>query len=74
MGRPAFGQENSTISVFKVNPITGEGNRTQVQLGKTSVNTIEILKGLNPGDQVILSDMSAWDAHDRVVFSGMPRR
>jgi HlyD family secretion protein len=72
MGRPAFGQENSTISVFKVNPATGEGMRTQVQLGKSSVNFIEILKGLNPGDQVILSDMSSWDAHDRVQFSGMP--
>lgn len=72
MGRPAFGQENSTISVFKVMP-DGEGIRTQVQLGKSSVNTIEVLKGLNPGDQVILSDMSSWDAHDRVRFSGMPQ-
>jgi HlyD family secretion protein len=71
MGRPAFGQENSTISVFKVTP-DGEGLRTTVQLGKSSVNTIEILKGLNPGDRVILSDMSSYDAHDRVRFSGMP--
>jgi HlyD family secretion protein len=71
MGRPAFGQENSTISVFKVTP-AGEGVRTQVQLGKSSVNFIEIHKGLNPGDQVILSDMSSYDTHDRVKFSGMP--
>jgi HlyD family secretion protein len=71
MGRPAFGQENSTIQVFKVMP-NGEGIRTQVQLGKSSVNTIQIVKGLNPGDRVILSDMSSWDAHDRVRFSGMP--
>jgi HlyD family secretion protein len=57
--------------VFKVMP-NGEGIRTQVQLGKSSVNTIQIVKGLNPGDRVILSDMSSWDAHDRVRFSGMP--
>ncbi len=43
-----------------------------MQLGKSSVNTIEILKGLNPGDRVILSDMSSYDAHDQVRFSGMP--
>jgi HlyD family secretion protein len=37
-----------------------------VKLGKSSVNTIEILNGLQPGDQVILSDTSAWDAHERI--------
>jgi HlyD family secretion protein len=65
VGRPAFGQEQSTISLFRLEP-TGEAVRTQVQLGRSSVNTIEIIKGLKPGDQVVLSDMSQWDAHDRV--------
>jgi HlyD family secretion protein len=66
VGRPAFGQPNSTVSLFKVNP-DGEGAiRVQVKLGRSSVNTIEIIEGLQPGDQVILSDMSAWDAHDRI--------
>ena len=66
VGRPAFGQENSTISLFKVDPRTGEAVRVRVSLGRSSVNTIEIREGLEPGDQVILSDMSAWDAFDRV--------
>jgi HlyD family secretion protein len=72
MGRPAFGQENSTITLFKVLPncdvtqTSCEATRQQVKLGRSSVNTIEVLEGLRPGDQVILSDMSAWDAHDRV--------
>jgi len=66
--RPAFGQERSTISLFKL----GEGNlatRTQVQLGRSSVNTIEILAGLQPGDRVILSDMSQHDSADRVKLN-----
>jgi HlyD family secretion protein len=66
VGRPAFGQEQSTVSLFKFNPTTGEALRGQVQLGKSSVNTIEVLGGLNEGDQVILSDMSAWDGSDRI--------
>lgn len=66
VGRPAFGQEQSTISLFRLDPATGEASRTQIQLGRSSVNTIEIVKGLKPGDQVILSDMSQYDAHDRV--------
>jgi HlyD family secretion protein len=45
---------------------TSEAARTPVKLGKSSVNTIQILDGLQPGDQVILSDTSAWDAHDRI--------
>jgi HlyD family secretion protein len=65
VGRPAFGQEQSTISLFRLEA-TGEAVRTQVQLGRSSVNSIEIVKGLKPGDQVVLSDMSQWDAHDRV--------
>jgi HlyD family secretion protein len=65
VGRPAFGQEQSTISLFRVDS-QGIGRRVQVKLGKSSVNVIEIVSGLSAGDSVILSDMSAWDATDRV--------
>ena len=65
VGRPAFGQENSTVMLFKLDD-SGEAHRVQVRLGRTSVNEIEILEGLQPGDQVILSDMSAHDAYDRI--------
>jgi HlyD family secretion protein len=66
VGRPAFGQENNTVSMFKLVPSSNEAVRTPVKLGKSSVNAIEIVSGLNPGDQVILSDTSAWDSHDRI--------
>ena len=66
VGRPAFGQENNTVGMFKVVSGTSEAVRTPVKLGKSSVNTIQILDGLQPGDQVILSDTSAWDSHDRI--------
>jgi hypothetical protein len=72
VGRPAFGQENSTVTLFKVVPgcdltqTSCEAVRRQVRLGRSSVNTIEILEGLKPGDQVVLSDMSAWEGRDRV--------
>lgn len=66
VGRPVFGQANSLVTLFKFDPATKEANRVQVKLGRSSVNTIEILEGLNVGDQVILSDMSAWDAHNRI--------
>ena len=65
VGRPAYGQADSTISIFKLQP-NGEAVRTQVKLGQSAVNTIQILEGLNVGDSVILSDMSTWDAVDRV--------
>jgi HlyD family secretion protein len=65
VGRPAFGQENSTVMLFKLDG-QGEAHRVQVKLGRTSVNEIEVVEGLQPGDQVILSDMSAHDAYDRV--------
>jgi HlyD family secretion protein len=64
VGRPAFGQEQSAVGLFKLNP--GGAARAQVKLGKSSVNTVEVLSGLSVGDQVILSDMSAWDAFDRI--------
>ena len=66
VGRPAFGQEQSTVGLFKLDPETGEASRTQVQLGRSSVNTIEVLGGLAEGDQVVLSDMSAWEQFDRI--------
>lgn len=65
VGRPAFGQESSTVGIFKLDD-DGYAARTQVQLGRSSVNTIEVISGLNPGDRVILSDMSQWDSNDRV--------
>jgi len=65
VGRPAFGQEESTIMLFKLDA-TGEAHRTKVVLGRSSVNQIEIREGLQPGDQVILSDMSSYDSFDRV--------
>lgn len=66
VGRPAFGQEKSLVGLFRVHEDGDEATRVKVRLGKSSVNTVEILEGLKPGDKVILSDMSAWDAYDRV--------
>ena len=66
VGRPTFGQPNSQISLFRLEPDGKGATRVQVKLGRSSVNTIEILEGLRVGDQVILSDMSTWDAYDRV--------
>jgi len=66
VGRPAFGQEQSTVGLFRLDTATGEAARAQVQLGRSSVNTIEVLGGLAEGDQVVLSDMSAWDQFDRI--------
>jgi HlyD family secretion protein len=66
VGRPAFGQEKSTVSLFRLAAGGKQANRTQVKLGRSSVNTVEILEGLKEGEQVILSDTSAWDSYDRV--------
>jgi HlyD family secretion protein len=66
MGRPAFGQEQSTVGLFKIGADGVTAERAQVKLGKSSVNTVEVLSGLKVGDQVILSDMSAYDAYDRI--------
>jgi multidrug efflux pump subunit AcrA (membrane-fusion protein) len=66
VGRPAFGQEKSTVEIFKLDPDQKGASRVKVELGRSSVNTVEIVKGLNEGDQVILSDMSRWDKYDRV--------
>ena len=69
VGRPAFGQEQSTVGLFKLNA-DGEAIRTKVKLGRSSVDKIEIVDGLQPGDQVILSDMSAQDQFDRIRIAG----
>jgi HlyD family secretion protein len=66
VGRPAFGGEQSTLGLFRLEAGGAGAKRVQVKVGRSSVNTVEILEGLNEGDQVILSDMSAWDAFDRV--------
>jgi HlyD family secretion protein len=66
VGRPAFGQEKSTVSMFKIDPDGKSATRVKVELGRSSVNTIEILGGLKEGDQVILSDMSRWDANNTI--------
>jgi HlyD family secretion protein len=67
VGRPAFGQEESTVGLFKVDPDGSGAARVQVKLGRSSVNTVEVLSGLKVGDSVILSDMSTCcDAYDRV--------
>ena len=65
MGRPAFGQEQSAVGLFKLRS-NGQATRVQVMLGRSSVNTVEVIEGLDPGDQVILSDMATWDAFDRI--------
>jgi HlyD family secretion protein len=66
VGRPVHGQTDSTIGIFKLTEDGSEATRINVKLGRSSVNTIEILDGLKVGDKVILSDMSAWDAFDRI--------
>ena len=66
VGRPVFGQEESVVSLFKVEEDGTHASRARVGLGRASVNTIEVLEGLQPGDQVVLSDMSTWDQFDRV--------
>jgi HlyD family secretion protein len=66
VGRPVNGQSDSTIGLFKLVDDGSEAVRANVKLGRSSVNKIEILQGLKAGDKVILSDMSAWDAFDRI--------
>ncbi len=66
VGRPVHGEPDTTVGLFKLVDDGKAAERVQVTLGRTSVNTVEITKGLQAGDQVILSDMSAWDNFDRV--------
>lgn len=66
VGRPAYGQPNSKVEMFKLVEEGKAAVKVQVQLGRSSVNTIELVSGLQVGDQVILSDTSAWDNVDRI--------
>ncbi len=66
MGRPANGQPNSAVTVFRIAPDGRYASRVRVKLGRASVNTIEVLSGLQPGDRIVLSDMTAEDGHDRI--------
>ncbi|MFY9619379.1 MAG: HlyD family efflux transporter periplasmic adaptor subunit [Pyrinomonadaceae bacterium] len=66
IARPAFGQAHSTIKLFKLDPDGNNATRVQVKVGRSSVNALEILEGLQPGDRVILSDTSALDTFDRI--------
>ncbi len=66
VGRPSLGQDNSTAGLFRVTNPDGTAMRVQVKFGTSSVNEIVVVSGLKEGDRVVLSDMSAWDAYDRV--------
>jgi HlyD family secretion protein len=65
VGRPAFGDENTSTTLFKMQP-DGTAVRVDVKFGRSSVNSLEIVSGIREGDQVVLSDMSAWNEVDRV--------
>ncbi|HEX3745843.1 MAG TPA: HlyD family efflux transporter periplasmic adaptor subunit [Bryobacteraceae bacterium] len=69
VGRPVFGQENSTVTLFKIDPDGKYANKVKVTFGRSSVNTIEIKDGLQVGDRVILSDMSQYDQYDRIKLN-----
>jgi HlyD family secretion protein len=66
VGRPAYGQAESTIGLFRLVDGGDHAERVRVRLGRSSVNTIQILEGLIVGDVIILSDMSQWDQYERV--------
>jgi multidrug efflux pump subunit AcrA (membrane-fusion protein) len=69
VGLPVQGQANSRISLFRLADDGRGAERVNVRLGRTSVNVVEIEEGLKPGDQVILSDMSAHDGVDGIRFN-----
>lgn len=66
VGRPAFGQAESRTTLFRLDADNETARRVPVELGRASVSLIEITRGLEPGDQVILSDTSSYDQHDRL--------
>ena len=66
LGRPVFAEPNTTIGLFKLDQNGRGATLVQVKLGRASVNSVEILSGLQPGDKVILSDMSTWDAFNHI--------
>jgi len=66
VGRPVFGQPNTTVGMFKVDQDGKGASLVQVKLGRASVHSIEVLGGLQPADKVVISDMSTWDAFNRI--------
>ena len=66
VGRPAFGNENSTISLFKLGAEGKTAVRVPVKVGRASVNSIQVIEGLHEGDTVVLSDMSRWDNTEKI--------
>ena len=66
VGRPAYGQAHSTVGLFELVDGGRYAERVSVRLGRSSVNFIEVIDGLRVGDVVVLTDMSQWDAYDRV--------
>lgn len=66
VGRPAQGQGEGMVTLFRLDPEGGEASRVKVRLGRASVQSVEVLEGLKEGDQVLLSDTSAWDGFDRI--------
>ncbi len=69
VGRPVFGQQDSTVQLFKLEPDGRYANKVKVTFGRSSVNTIEVKDGLRVGDKVILSDMSQYDQYDRIKLN-----
>jgi beta-lactamase regulating signal transducer with metallopeptidase domain len=74
VGRPVFAAAESRVTIFRLEPDGKSAVRVPVQFGRTSVNTIEVRSGLQPGDQIILSDMSEFDGEGRIAIQGEPRR
>jgi HlyD family secretion protein len=72
VGKPAAAQANATVGLFRLSPNRDNAALTRVQLGRSSVNAVEVVRGLDAGDCVVLSDMSAWDRYDRIRLSGNP--
>ena len=66
VGRPVFGQQDASVQIFKLEPDGKFADKVKVTFGRASVNTIEVKDGLQVGDKVILSDMSAYDSYDRI--------
>jgi hypothetical protein len=66
VGRPAYGQAESVVGLFKLDADGKTASRVNAKLGRSSVNTIEVVQGLAVGEKVIISDMTAWDNVDKV--------
>ncbi len=69
VGRPVFGQQDSTVQLFRIDPDGKYASKVKVTFGRSSVSTIEVKEGLKVGDRVILSDMSAYDNYDRIKLN-----